>query len=92
MVASIGEARSIMGGEPASSCGVPSRVVRLRVRIRRRSAFRNASYANAAPLANERHTQALVEVQAAAGVEPQIDMFGWVRKYARGAVHTQPVA
>jgi hypothetical protein len=30
-------------------------------------------------------------VQAAAGVEPQIDMFGWVREYARGAVHTQPV-
>jgi hypothetical protein len=43
------------------------------------------------PLANERHTQALVEVQVAAGVEPQIDMFGWVRVYARGAVHTQPV-
>src|SRR5258707_8819332 len=43
------------------------------------------------PPANERHTQALVEVQAAAGVEPQINMFGWVRKYARGAVHTQPV-
>ena len=30
-------------------------------------------------------------MQAAAGVEPQIDMFGWVREYARGAVHTQPV-
>ncbi len=30
-------------------------------------------------------------MQAAAGVEPQIDMFGWVREYVRGAVHTQPV-
>ena len=32
-----------------------------------------------------------VEMQAAAGVEPQIDIFGWVREYVRGAVHTQPV-
>jgi hypothetical protein len=34
---------------------------------------------------------ALLEVQAAAGVESQIDMFGWVRESGRGAVHTQPV-